>query len=122
MQDNPNSLSAFPSNANYSDPTFSDCFQEICFKTWGLYITDSNNILGYGGGLYSFFNNYDQGCLLTEACQQNMIGIMNSSTVYLYNMNTKASEEIITIDGVGVVSQAPNDNTFCQGIVLFEEP
>jgi len=122
MQDNPDALVPFTPNATYSDPTFSDCFQATCFKTWGLFITNSNNVLSYGGGLYSFFNNYDQGCLLTEACQQNMVGVYNSSTIYLYNLNTKASESIVTIDGVGVVSQALNDNTFAQGVVLFEEP
>lgn len=122
MQDNPNALVPFPPNASYSDPTFNDCYAATCYKTWGLYITNSNNVLSYGAGLYSFFNNYDQGCLLTESCQQNIVGVMNSSAIYLYNLNTKASSAMVTIDGVGVVSGQPNLDTFCQTIVLFEEP
>jgi len=122
MQDNPNSLASFTPNATYSDPTFDDCFQDTCYKTWGLYIINSNNVLCYGGGLYSFFNNYDQGCLITESCQQNMVSVSNSSTVYLYNLNTKASQYIVTVDGVGVVTQLPNMDTFCSCVVLFEQP
>lgn len=123
MQANPNALTPFGPNDTYSDPTFDSCVEDTCYKTWGLYIINSNNVLMYGGGLYSFFDNYDQGCLLTESCQQNMVGVDNSSTIYLYNLNTKASENIVTIDGVGVVSNAQlNFDTFCQGVVLFEEP
>ena len=29
---------------------------------WGLRIVDSTNILIYGAGLYSFFNNYSTAC------------------------------------------------------------
>ncbi len=57
MQDNPNSLDPFPPNAAYTDPDFSNCFQAICYKTYGLRIANSNNVLNYGAGLYSFFNN-----------------------------------------------------------------
>ena len=57
MQDNPNSLDPFPPNSAYTDPDFSNCFQAICYKTYGLRIANSNNVLNYGAGLYSFFNN-----------------------------------------------------------------
>lgn len=122
MQDNPNSLDPFPPDARYSDPDFSSCFQAICYKTLGLRVADSNNVLSYGAGLYSFFNNYDQGCLLTAACQENMVAVDNSSGVYLYSLSTKASTNMVNIDGVAVVPQAPNGNTFCDTVVLFEEP
>ena len=122
MQDNPDSLTPYPPNAAFSDPTFSNCFQASCYKTLGLRIVDSNNILNYGAGLYSFFNNYDQGCLITESCQQDMVAVDNSSAVYLYALSTKAATNMVTIDGVEVVPQSPNPNTFCQTIVLFEEP
>jgi hypothetical protein len=72
MQNNPNAPSAYPPLANWNDPTFSDCFTVNCPKTWGLRIFNSTYIFVYGAGLYSFFNNYDSGCLATINCQQKM--------------------------------------------------
>ena len=40
----------------------------------------------YGGGLYSFFENYDQTCLATESCQENMVSLECSSDVFLWGL------------------------------------
>lgn len=122
MQDNPNALDPFLPTTNYSDPFFNECTGAACFKTYGLIVSNSNNVFVYGAGLYSFFDNYDQGCLITENCQQFMIQLDNSSEVYLYNAYTKASANVIAIDGVAVVSSQGLMSSFCQGVVYFEEP
>jgi glucan 1,3-beta-glucosidase len=122
MQQNPNALVPFAPDTRYNDPFFEQCSQYTCFKTYGLRIVDSNEIFVYGAGLYSFFDNYDQGCLITENCQEFMIQLDNSSEVYLYNPQTKASANIIAIDGVAVLSNQGLQSTFCQGAVYFEEP
>lgn len=108
--------------ANYSDPFFNECSQNVCYKTYGLIVSKSNNVFVYGAGLYSFFDNYDQGCLITENCQQFMIMLDNSSSIYLYNPYTKAAANIIAIDGVAVVSSQGLQSSFCQGVAFFEEP
>lgn len=122
MQDNPNSLTPFPTNSFYSDPTFAECYLPICYKTYGLRIFNSTYLFMYGGGLYSFFNNYDQGCLLTEDCQQFIFGVEQSEGIYMYALNTKASDNMVEIEQVAVVPQAANDNGFCQTIAIFEYP
>lgn len=122
MQGNPNALAAFTPNASWSDPTFDTCVDNTCYKTYGLRITDSNEIFVYGAGLYSFFDNYDQGCLITENCQEFMIQLDNSSEIYLYNPNTKASANIMAIDGQAVLSGQNLESTFCQGVTYYEEP
>ncbi|QIW95418.1 hypothetical protein AMS68_000936 [Peltaster fructicola] len=122
MQDNPNSLQPFPPLTAYSDPTFAECFLPICYKTYGLYIYNSTYLFMYGAGLYSFFNNYDQGCLLTEDCQQFIFGMEQSEGIYLYALNTKASDNMVEIEGVAVVPQAANGNGFCQTVAIFEYP
>ena len=122
MQDNPNSLVPFPVEASLSDPTFSDCFDATCFKTFGLRIYNSTYVLGYGAGLYSFFNNYDSGCLITESCQEQMVALEKSEAVYLFGLNTKASENMVEVDEVSLVPQFPNMNGFCQTVAIFEYP
>lgn len=122
MQDNPNSLDPFPVDPRYSDPDFSNCFQNICFKTMGLRIYNSTYVFNYGAGLYSFFNNYDQGCLLTQACQENMVELVKSEAVYLYALSTEASQNMVTVDNTALVPEGPNADTFCETVVVFEYP
>ena len=121
MQSNPDAVAAFPPATLYNDPTFSDCTTESCKKTWGLRIVDSTDILNYGAGLYSFFDNYDQTCLNTESCQENIVSIEGDSQVWLYGLSTKASTNMVTVSGTGLINQADNQNTFCQTVALFKD-
>jgi glucan 1,3-beta-glucosidase len=117
---NPNALQPYPPQSAFTDPTFATCTAPYCIKTWGLRIVDSTNIFIYGTGMYSFFDNYDSGCLDTESCQENMIDITNSTDIYMWAVSTKASTYMITFDDQGIVPQSPNQDTFCETIVLFE--
>ena len=82
----------------------------------------SDDILIYGAGLYSFFDNYKQECLATESCQENMVSIESSSAVTLWGLSTKASTNMVTVDGVAAVLEKDNRDTYCSTIALFEEP
>lgn len=72
--------------------------------------------------MYSFFDNYDSGCLLTTACQTNIVAIEKSEAVYLFAMSTKASEDMFMVDGVSLVPASANKNGFCETVALFEYP
>jgi glucan 1,3-beta-glucosidase len=123
MQANPNALEGgFTPNPAYGDPTFSSCRTALCKKTWGLRILDSEDVYLYGGGLYSFFENYKQQCLDTESCQENMIDIQCSKHVWLYGVSTKASVNMVTVNGQSQAKGLDNDNNFCQTLALFENP
>jgi glucan 1,3-beta-glucosidase len=74
----------------------------------------------YGGGLYSFFENYAQTCLQTESCQENMVQV-ECSQAYLYGLSTKASINMITSGGRALVPQIENRNNFCSTIALFHQ-
>jgi glucan 1,3-beta-glucosidase len=122
MQSAPNALEGgFTPNPDWADPDFSSCTDDFCRKTWGLRIQNSQDIYMYGGGLYSFFDNYIQTCLDTESCQTNMVDIECSNAVYLYGLSTKASTNMVVVDGDPQAFQQDNTNGFCQTIALFEE-
>lgn len=119
FQSNPDATVPFKIQAEWNDPDWSLCSIETCPKTWGLRVHDSSEILFYGGGMYSFFENYTQDCLETESCQENMVDITDSGIV-MYGVNTKASTNVITLDGEGVIKHLPdNRNTFCAAIAQF---
>lgn len=121
MQSNPDALAGgFTPNTAYSDPDFATCTTETCKKTWGLRVLDSNDVYMYGGGLYSFFDNYNQQCLDTESCQENMVDIQCSEDVWLFGLSTKASVNMVTVNGQSQAIGLENDNGFCQTVALFE--
>lgn len=122
MQNNPNALTPFIPRTEYSDPTFSECYQSICPKTFALRFFNTTYSLIYGAGFYSFFNNYDSGCLLTRNCQSLMVSLELSEAIYIYGLSTVAAENMIEVDMVALVPQAYNTNSFASSVSLFEYP
>jgi len=122
MQSNPDALAGgFTPSPTYFDPDFSTCTTPACKKAWGLRIFSSTDILVYGAGLYSFFDNWNQYCIATQSCQENMVSVECSEQVYLWALSTVGSTNMVAIDGTGAVPQKDNRDNFCSTIVLFEE-
>ncbi|KAF3769527.1 family 55 glycoside hydrolase [Cryphonectria parasitica EP155] len=118
MQGNPNATTPFPTNATYNDPSFASCTEANCARTWGLRIVNSDDVYVYGAGLYSFFDNYEQTCLETESCQQNMVSI-ESSAAHIFGLSTKASVNMLTVDGESKALDSDNRNTYCATLSYF---
>ena len=118
FQSNPDATTPFTSNPLYSDPVFSG--SASVNKAWGLRIVDSEDVFIFGAGLYSFFDNYGQTCLDTESCQENMVSLENSASVYMYGLSTKASTNMVTVDGQSAALDTDNRNNFCATIAMFE--
>ncbi|KAG9770833.1 Glucan 1,3-beta-glucosidase [Exophiala dermatitidis] len=121
FQGNPNALLPFTPQDSWHDPTYSDCVQPNCARTWGLRFVNSSSIFMYGGGLYNFFENWNtQACLGTESCQERMVDIRNSTDIYLWALSTKGSQFMISYEGTDVVPYSVNKANFCETIALFE--
>lgn len=112
-----------------SDPNWTICStqpavaNDTCYKTWGLRVLDSTNVFMYGAGLYSFFDNYSQDCVDTENCQRNILAVQGSNTnVNLYAINTKASVNMVTLDGVAQALDSDNRNNFCATLARYVLP
>lgn len=121
FQNNPNAITPFTVNTAFSDPNFSSTCAgntDLCPKSWGLRVVGSTSVLVYGAGLYSFFDNYSQTCLNTESCQSNMVDL-ETSTVSLFGLSTKASTSMVTLNGVSAALDSSNRNNFCATIALF---
>ncbi|KAK6535009.1 hypothetical protein TWF281_006307 [Arthrobotrys megalospora] len=105
------SLQVFP-----SDPTFSDCTSKpsskSCAVAWGVRVVNSHSILIYGAGLYSWFSEYTQECLVTENCQDKIFEIKQSANIWIYSLITKASVEMISPVGGTPVIAAQNHHNY----------
>eukprot|EP01117_Protostelium_nocturnum_P001900 TRINITY_DN1245_c0_g2_i2.p1 TRINITY_DN1245_c0_g2~~TRINITY_DN1245_c0_g2_i2.p1 ORF type:complete len:739 (-),score=196.15 TRINITY_DN1245_c0_g2_i2:213-2429(-) len=73
----PKAPAPYVENPKYSDPSFSNCNSgsNTCAMAWGLRIVNSTSVYLYGAGLYNFFSNYNQACLDSENCQENMVQV-----------------------------------------------
>jgi hypothetical protein len=118
-QSNPDASVPFMVNTAFSDPDLTQG-SSLVKKAWGVRILDSSDIFIYGAGLYSFFENYGQDCLLTQNCQTNMVSI-ESSNVRLFGLSTKAAFSMVTVDGQSAALDQDNRNNFCATIAFFEE-
>ncbi|KAB5515493.1 glycoside hydrolase family 55 protein [Coniochaeta sp. 2T2.1] len=123
FQGNPVSTSPFPPHADFNDPDFSVSCPDnspACSRAWGLRVVDSKDVFVYGAGLYSFFDNYDQTCLQTQSCQENMLSVEGGGAgVHVFGLSTKASTNMVTVGGKGVALDQDNRNNFCATLALF---
>ena len=99
-----------------------------CAMAWGLRILDSENVVVFGAGLYSFFNNYNTSCSTAKAgenCQARIFWVGQDSedgegmTVEMYNLNTIGSVSMITRGGSDMATWDQNRATFASTLAVF---
>jgi glucan 1,3-beta-glucosidase len=120
----------------YHDPDFeSDCENSSpnttapCHMAWGLRIHNSQDVLIYGAGLYSFFNNYSTTCSDRGAgarCQQRIFEVADkkcgpaSTGINVYNLNIVGTRAMITRQGTDVASFDDNIAGFTAGLAIYK--
>ncbi|CAE7031300.1 hypothetical protein PTNB85_04283 [Pyrenophora teres f. teres] len=116
-QPNPTAAVPFTKNDKFFDPDMSQAK-----AAWAVRVTDgSDNIWNYGAGTYSFFQNYNQDCVVGQNCQQDMNEIANSTNVNWFGLSTKASVNMITMGGQAVAKDADNRSNFCATLAIFAQ-
>ncbi|MCJ1391404.1 hypothetical protein MMC18_004268 [Xylographa bjoerkii] len=125
-QPNPNATEPFPPVAALNDPNFVTSCAGVagnCADGWGLRILNSQSLMVYGAGLYSFFDNYSTTCSNAgngETCQSRIFDIEgNVRNINVYNLNTIGATSMINQNGVSLASYADNINVFPDTIALF---
>ncbi|KAK3945668.1 hypothetical protein QBC46DRAFT_430298 [Diplogelasinospora grovesii] len=126
-QPQPNALVPFSPVTSLNDPNFSTSCTGVsgnCAEAWGLRVVNSNNILVYGAGLYSFFNNYSTSCstfTAGENCQSRIASIEGTtSNVNIYNLNTIGSQSMLNRDGAQVAYYNDNVNVFPSCVAVYK--
>ncbi|KAF7362795.1 Exo-beta-1,3-glucanase [Mycena venus] len=115
FQPNPVAPAPFTVNMAFKDPT---SWSNIS-QAWGLYVTSSEDILVFGAALYSFYSNYDQGCLATVSCQSQMVSIDNDSSVHIYSLSTIGTTWQLGINQVPIINQDQNPNGFPSTVTFW---
>ncbi|KAF2734031.1 exo-beta-1,3-glucanase-like protein [Polyplosphaeria fusca] len=126
-QPNPDASLPFPEDSALQDPVFPSASDPAVNAVvgWGLRIIRSDSLFCYGAGLYSFFKNYNASCSrasVTPTCQTRIFsleGNEHNGNINLYNLNTVGATGTVTKDGVDLVSNEANNNTFADTINVF---
>jgi hypothetical protein len=115
-QPNPSAAVPFKTNSKYFDPDFS---QTENASAWAVRIIESDSVWIYGSGTYSFFSNYAQECVVGQNCQQDINAIEKSTGINWFGISTKASVNMLTVDGTGVAKDEDNRSNFCATLAIF---
>ncbi|KAK7023969.1 glycoside hydrolase family 55 protein [Favolaschia claudopus] len=105
----------FHVTSKYGDPEF----PPDVAMAWALIVRSSTDIVIFGAGLYSFFSNYSNACLESANCQKHLVDITGDSSVHIYSLATLGSIFQVSVDGVGIVAQAANQNGFASTVTLW---
>ncbi|KAG1764161.1 glycoside hydrolase family 55 protein [Suillus placidus] len=107
-QPSPAAPAPYSTTSSYNDPTFSSSIN----MAWGMYIQSSSNIIIFGAGFYSFFQNYSQNCLTTNTCQAQIFNIDSTSNVTAYSVSTVATTYQLSVSQNGVIRSSDNADGF----------
>jgi glucan 1,3-beta-glucosidase len=99
-----------------------------CAMAWGLRIISSRNIVMFGIGFYSFFNNYSTDCAQTSTptkCQSRIfelknVGVTAVTGVTAYNLNTIGSKSMVTRLGSDIALFSDNVAGFASNICIYK--
>ncbi|KAI9727316.1 MAG: hypothetical protein M1828_006935 [Chrysothrix sp. TS-e1954] len=88
---------------------------------WGARFVNSNNMLVYGAGLYSFYDDYSTTCSDQgngEVCQNHILSVENSQ-LSLYDLHTVGTHYMISLDGRDMALFSENLAGFTDEIAVF---
>ncbi|OBZ75893.1 hypothetical protein A0H81_04118 [Grifola frondosa] len=106
-QPSPAAPAPFSLNTTYNDPSLSGQT-----SAWALSVQNSSNIIVFGAGLYSFFQNYAQTCLNSSSCQSQVLNVDSGSSISIYSLATLGVMYQLSVNGQGIIPQSANRNGF----------
>ncbi|KAF2086268.1 glycoside hydrolase family 55 protein [Saccharata proteae CBS 121410] len=128
-QPNPSAAIPFPANKTLNDPVFSpeNPLNGPLQDSWGLRIVNSTNVLVYGAGLYSFFDNYSTNCSNAPGgqCQSRILsleGTPSTLNASIYNLNTVGTRNLLSKNGEAFAYYKNNLNVYTDSVALYRTP
>ncbi|KAJ3726381.1 exo-beta-1,3-glucanase [Lentinula guzmanii] len=113
-QPSPESPSPFTSSTTYNDPTtFDSGF------AWAINVVSSTDIIFFGAGLYSFYDDYTQDCLDTMSCQPQLLNIDSGSSVTVYSLSTIGAVYQLSVENTGIINQSDNVNGYQSTVTVW---
>jgi len=113
----PQFTSPFLTNVLIGDPILSPAQP----SAWGLRVVTSFDIIVFGAGLYSFFQDYNAACETPNNCQNQIATVDSISQVTIYGLSTVASTYQLSVNNHGVINQSSNSNGFESTVTVWSK-
>ncbi|KAG1835639.1 glycoside hydrolase family 55 protein [Suillus variegatus] len=99
----------------YDDPTFANGTT----MAWGLWVQSSIDIIVFGSGHYSFFQNYSTACGSNTTCQTQIVNVDWTSSISIYNLATVGTRYQLSIEENGIIYFANDSEGFSSTVTLW---
>ncbi|KAG0696777.1 glycoside hydrolase family 55 protein [Suillus ampliporus] len=116
-QPSPAAPAPYSTSSSYNDPAFSSSID----MAWGMHIQSSSNIIIFGAGFYSFFQNYSQDCLNTNTCQAQIFSVDSASSVTAYSVSTIGTTYQLSVSQNGVIHSSDNADGFQETFTVWSK-
>ncbi|KAK7693686.1 hypothetical protein QCA50_003257 [Cerrena zonata] len=113
FQPTPAPPAPFTVNSEFHDPSLPGP------AALALTVRNSHNIIVFGAGLYSFFNNYQQKCIDSNTCQDQVLNIDNDSAISIYSLSTVGLTHMLSVNGKAVIPASANPNGFQETVTAW---
>ncbi|KAJ7837009.1 exo-beta-1,3-glucanase [Mycena olivaceomarginata] len=90
-------------------------------SAWALRVTTSTDIIVFGAGLYSFFQNYATTCETPANCQSQIVNVDSTSSVHIYSLSTVGTTFQVSVNQAGVINQSSNLNGFASTVTSWSQ-
>lgn len=103
-QPSPTPPTPFSLESSYNDPSF----PSGQVAAWALNVQTSMDIIVFGAGHYSFYQNYAQTCLPNSDCQSQIVNVDSGSSIFIYNLATIGVTNQLSVAGAAVIPASDN--------------
>ncbi|KAJ3543670.1 hypothetical protein NM688_g5834 [Phlebia brevispora] len=86
---------------------------------WAFTVENSQNILLFGAGFYSFFQDNNSTCQTSQNCQSQIVNIDTQSTISVYSLSTVDTTYQLSISGQGIINRSNNPNGFADTVTAW---
>ncbi|EGN96215.1 glycoside hydrolase family 55 protein [Serpula lacrymans var. lacrymans S7.3] len=114
-QPDPAPPTPFSINSAYNDPTFDNGMN----MAWAVWVESSQNVIIFGAGHYSFFQNYSQTCLTNNTCNPQIVNTDSTSSVAIYSLSTVGSTYQLSVNQDGIINWADNVDGFASTVTVW---
>ncbi|KAH7929806.1 glycoside hydrolase family 55 protein [Leucogyrophana mollusca] len=115
FQPDPAPPAPFNITSTYSDPTYENGMN----MAWALWVESSTDVIIFGAGHYSFFQNYGQDCLANNTCQTQIVNTDSSSSVTIYSLSTVGTTYQLSVEQNGIINWADNIDGFASTVTVW---
>ena len=79
---------------------------------WAVHVANSQDILIYGAGTYSFFEFWNATCSGSNSCQTQIFDIQSGSGVYVYSLATVGVRYMLSVNEQGLIESLYNGDGY----------